>query len=113
MPYESAWGGSTARRPGNGELMGAAAEQVQAVYGELGLQLRTDGHELPDHLVVEWEALACALERRAPTAAAFLLDEHLGRWMVPFCAAVAAETELPFYRELAQITPAWTAALAP
>jgi TorA maturation chaperone TorD len=93
-------------------LMGAAADSVTQVYRDLGLEVRGDAHELPDHLLVEFEALAYALEHEAGGATAELLNEHLGRWVEPFCAAVSAESEEPFYRALAGITPAWTAALA-
>jgi TorA maturation chaperone TorD len=110
-PYESLWRSDL---PANeqGSLMGAAADAVTGVYRDLGLEVRGDAHELPDHLLVEYEALAYALEHEAGDAIAELLNEHLGRWVEPFCAAVGAEAEEPFYRALAGITPEWTAALA-
>jgi putative dimethyl sulfoxide reductase chaperone len=110
-PYESIWSADGAS-PDAGTLMGAAADAVSGVYRELGLELRGDAHELPDHLVVEWEALAYALEHDATEAATELLSEHLARWMGPFCEAVRLQTAEPVYHLLATITPAWTAALA-
>jgi len=110
-PYESLWCGDAARTQ-DGMLMGAAADAVSTVYRDLGLEVRDDAHELPDHLVVEWEALAYALEHDATDAATELLRSHLARWIEPFCEAVSAESAEPVYRVLAAVTLAWTAALA-
>jgi len=88
--------------------MAAAATDVERIYRELGLQVRADVHELPDHLVVEWEALAYALEHDAEDEAAELGREHLASWVPAFCAAVASETEQPFYAALARVTSGWT-----
>ena len=110
-PYESLWRGDLPPQE-HGMLMTSAAEAVGDVYRTLGLRLRTDPRELPDHLLVEWEALAYALESGSPDASDLLLRDHLARWMAPFCQAVTDETEHPFYTTLAMLTPAWTAALA-
>lgn len=113
LPYESAWTGSEMSQREDGILMSVAAEEVQAIYGTLGLELGVDAHELPDHLVVELEAVAYALAHARDDAAAQMLQDHLGRWLRPFCAAVAAQAEEPFYRVLAEVTPSWTAVLGP
>jgi putative dimethyl sulfoxide reductase chaperone len=110
-PYESLWR-TDAPPAEQGSLMSGAADAIQRVYGDLGLRMRTDARELPDHLLVEWEALAAALDHHATEPARELLREHLAAWMAPFCRAVAAETEEPFYAVLAGLTPIWTAALA-
>jgi TorA maturation chaperone TorD len=110
-PYESLWRADQPRRE-QGRLMGAAAAEVVRIYQDLGLQVRTDAHELPDHVAVEWEALAYAFEHDAAEASVDLARAHLAVWMSPFCAAVAAETEQSFYTALARLTPEWTAALA-
>ena len=91
--------------------MGPAASDIVRVYRRIGLQVRADVHELPDHLAIEWEALAFALEHDATEAAAALVDEHLALWVPRFCEAVAHETAQPFYAALASLTAAWTAAL--
>jgi len=108
-PYESLWRTDAPRRE-QGRLMGASSADVTRLYGELGLRVRFDAHELPDHLVVEWEALAYALDHGAPDAAAALAREHLALWLPGFCAAVGAATEDPFYAALARLTPEWLAA---
>lgn len=109
-PYESLWRTDQPRRD-QGRLMAGCAADVARVYADLGLRVRADAHELPDHLVVEWEALAYAFERNATDAAVALGREHLAAWMPAFCAAVAGLTTEPFYAALAQVTPEWTAAL--
>jgi TorA maturation chaperone TorD len=111
LPYESLWSSGVPRREA-GSVMGPAALAVSDLYRTTGLTLRDDAHELPDHVVIEWEALAYALERGADEAAAELLETHLARWMDPFCTAVQREAEQPFYARLAALTRAWTAALA-
>lgn len=110
-PYESLWRTDAPRRE-QGRLMAACAVEVARIYAQLGLRVRADAHELPDHLVVELEALAFALEQGADDAAAALQREHLASWLPPFCARVEAETTHPFYRALAQRTPGLVAAIA-
>lgn len=110
-PYESLWRDDVPRRE-QGRLMGDVAEDVARIYRDIGLSVRADAHELPDHIAAEWEALAYALEEGADDAADELARAHLAVWMPPFCAAVAAATEEPFYAALAEVTSAWTVALA-
>jgi putative dimethyl sulfoxide reductase chaperone len=110
-PYESLWRTDAPRRE-QGRLMGSFAADAVRIYGELGLRLRPEAHELPDHVVVEWEALAHAFEHDAAGAVSALASDHLSVWMPGFCAAVGAETGEPFYAVLALLTPAWTTALA-
>lgn len=109
-PYESLWRGDVRRRE-QGSLMGEAAAGVVGIYRGLGLGVRPEAHELPDHVAVEWEALAYALDVGDTEAAAALVRDHLAVWMPPFCTAVAAEADVPFYAALAQLTERWTAAL--
>jgi TorA maturation chaperone TorD len=110
-PYESLWRFDGPKRE-QGRLMGASASDIARLYSDIGLRVRTDAHELPDHLVIEWEALAFALENDEAEPAASLLNEHLAVWVPSFCEAVQAETVEPFYTALASLTTAWTAALA-
>ncbi len=107
-PYESLWHADTREQ---GSLMGAPADAMSTLYRRIGLEVREDSHELPDHLLLECEALACALERD-PASAGELLEDHLGVWIGPFCTAVTAATEEPFYVTLAELTPRWLAALS-
>jgi len=106
-PYESLWREDLPRRE-RGRLMGDAADDVVRIYRETGLRVRAGAHELPDHVAVEWEALAYALEQGADDAAEGLARMHLAAWMGPFCSAVATATAEPFYALLAELTSAWT-----
>lgn len=110
-PYESLWRNDAAQHE-QGMLMGAAADAVERIYRGLGVRIRGEAHELPDHLLVEWEALAYALHHDATKPADALLHDHLSIWMAPFCDAVAGETHEQYYATLAELTSAWTAALA-
>ena len=110
-PYESLWRTDLPAQE-HGMLMTSAADAVQALCRALGLKLRTEPHELPDHLLVEWEALAYALDRGATDVSDALLRDHLVHWMPPFCQAVSEATSEPFYTQLAALTPVWTAALS-
>jgi TorA maturation chaperone TorD len=110
-PYESLWRTDAPRRE-RGRLMGSSAADAVRIYRELGLRLRPEAHELPDHLVVQLEALAHALEHDVAGAARALARDHLSGWMPGFCAAVGVETGEPFYAVLSRLTLAWTGALA-
>lgn len=91
---------------------------VLALYGEGGFEVGDDFGELPDHVAVELEFLYLltynknqALEAGNSEECAAIesvkrrfLDEHLGAWVAPFCAAIRAGAETVFYRELADIT---------
>lgn len=110
-PYESLWREDVARRE-QGVLMGAAAAEVAAIYAALGLAVSAGAHELPDHLAVEWEAFAYALEQGEDEAASALLAGHLAVWTPRFHDAVAAQAAEPFYGALARVSSAWTSALS-
>ncbi len=74
--------------------------------------------DLPDHVAAELEFLYLLLFRRAEAlrngddeAAARnaslqrrFLDEHLGRWIGPFAAAIRGGAQAAFYRELAGLS---------
>jgi ferredoxin len=82
-PYESMWSAGSGRRIDEGVLMGAPAEAVSGVYRDLGLGLRTDAHELPDHL--EPRATADAALVLRPPDSTFAVDARaspLGRLQI-------------------------------
>jgi TorA maturation chaperone TorD len=110
-PYESLWREGQPRLE-QGRLMATAAAEAQDIYRDLGLSVRSSAHELPDHVAIEWEALAYAVEQGADEQAEQLARNHLAGWMPAFCAAVATETTVPFYETLTRLTLAATAALA-
>ncbi len=110
-PYESMWMDDAP--PERGIMMGSAAGAVLNLYHRAGLTMRPHPGELPDHLVVETEALTWCLERnRGPAVAHALITEHLARWVPRFCAAVQTAARHPYYQALAELTPCWIDALA-
>ena len=101
-----------------GQLWGASTVEVRKFIEGTGLRYETKYRGLPDHIGVELEFLE-ALTRREEEAWAEddeegvrrclaverrFLDEHLLRWVVPFCDKVIAAAELSFYRSLASLT---------
>ena len=111
-PYGSIWleGGNT--------VMGESTMAVQELYGEGGFDMSGDFREVPDHIAVELEFLYLliyreneahrngdteALQAKAALRKRFL-DEHLGRWVGPFTAAVRAGAQSSYYRQLAEFT---------
>lgn len=113
-PYGSVWLGDT--QP----LMQDSTVAVLALYGDGGFEVADDFRDLPDHIAAELEFLYLLLFREAAArhsgdadaqaaaaAAALrrrLLDEHLGRWIGPFAAALREHAQTAFFRELAALT---------
>lgn len=107
-PYESAWR----------EGPGASGPPILALYRAGGFDIGEDFRDLPDHVACELEYLYLLLYREADgralgdreevaeatAARSRLLDQHLGRWIGPFTAAVASGAQSAFYRELATLT---------
>jgi len=114
-PYGSVW--LDARQT----LMQDSTQAVLALYAEGGFDMDNEFRDLPDHIAAELEFLYLLLFRqaeaerdgdaRATEEYAGLrrrfLDEHLGRWVEPFAAAIRAGAETDFYRELAGLTEAF------
>jgi TorA maturation chaperone TorD len=106
-PYESYWRIDVSADIRN-TLMGPCTADLNRLYGELGLQLAPSGGELPDHVAIEFEALAFALSLEGvPTVAKSLFFDHVKKWLPRLCRAVAREAETPFYKQLTDVTMAW------
>lgn len=119
LPYESAWL----------EKQGVpAAEATQALLGlfaDGGFEVDPEFRDLPDHIAVELEFLYTTFFRMAaairdgdqPAINELtdlrhrLIDLHLGRWFPDFHAAVNAGAQCRFYRELADLTAQFIAAV--
>lgn len=111
-PYGSSWLGAPTS-PAENPL-----PSILALYREGGFELDPELAELPDHVAIELEFLylliftahqaALAGDAAAVAGKEALLQrffsQHLGAWIGPFTAAVAAGAETPFYRELASLT---------
>lgn len=111
-PYASAWLG------GQPEMLPESTQALLGLYAQGGFEMADDFRDLPDHVAVELEFLYLlnhrhnlahaegdtpGMQATAKLRQAFL-DDHLGRWLDRFCAALAAHAQCSFYRELAGIT---------
>jgi len=111
-PYGSVW------LEGQNSVMGDSTMAVQKLYQEGGFDMSEDFREVPDHVAVELEFLylliyreneaqrngeAEALREKAALRKRFL-DEHLGRWIGPFTAAMRDGAQSGYYRQLAELT---------
>jgi TorA maturation chaperone TorD len=120
-PYGSVWLGTEKT------LMQDSTMAVLAMYEEGGFDIAEDFRELPDHVAAELEFLYLLLFRenraiesgdlaaREEVAAVKkrFLDEHLGRWIVAFAAAMKAGAQCAFYRELADLTRRFVSIASP
>ena len=111
-PYESAWMAASAPTDEH------PAPEVLALYSEFGFEVDAEVMESPDHVAVELEFLYLLMftlrqstragdeDKLAATEQILrrFMDQHLGVWLGPFCAAVAAGAQTAFYRELAAFT---------
>lgn len=117
QPYGAIW------LSGEKVLMQESTIAVLDLYAAAGFELDEDFHDLPDHVAAELECLYLLTYRAVgarlegddsgTTALALrarLLDEHLGRWIPPFAAAVRDHARTGFYRELADLTSWFIAA---
>ena len=106
-PYESYWRNDVSadiRR----SLMGPCTVDLNRLYSEIGLEVTPGSGELPDQLTIELEALAYSLSLDDGEAVArSLFVDHLAKWLSRLCRAVTHEAELPFYRDLAELTTSW------
>ncbi len=106
-PYESFWRDDVPIDLWH-SLMGPCTADLRRLYRELGIDMDPAAGELPDHVAVEFEALAYALSRpdRGHVAGA-LVTGHLDQWLPRLCRAVASEAGHPFYAGLAAVTVDW------
>lgn len=111
-PYGSVW------LEGEKVVMGDSSMAVLDLYREGGFELDEYFREVPDHIAAELEFLYLlnfqqneahrANDSEAWAKAANLksrfLQNHLGRWVNPFTAAMTAGAETDFYKALAAVT---------
>ena len=116
-PYGSVWLDADA------PLMGDSTMAVLQHYEDAGFEVDEGFRDLPDHIAVELEFLYVLLFREAEvrlrqdtqTLAGLarmrqrFLGEHLGQWVGPFAAAVAAGAQTSYYRDLAELTARFVA----
>lgn len=116
-PYGSVW------LTGEKTLMQDSTMAVLELYQEGGFDMDEEFRELPDHVAAELEFLYLLIHKEnearmmndteAAAAArelkARFLEEHVGKWISPFAAALRTGAQSPFYRELADLTERFVA----
>ncbi|RMF87316.1 MAG: hypothetical protein D6736_13090 [Nitrospinota bacterium] len=116
-PYESVY-----RTPG-GWVMGECTLEVLQMYREEGLYPDAGYKDLPDHISMELEYMACLCQREAEARERGeeegvrlygekehrFLKAHLASWIPQFCARVLEAASLPFYPHWARIAHAFIA----
>jgi TorA maturation chaperone TorD len=112
MPYASFWLGADA------SMRHEATTAVLELYERGGFEVSDDFRDLPDHIAVELEFLYLLIFSRNParlegdpdavavadTLRQRFVNRHLAAWVDRFAAAVRANAETGFYRELADMT---------
>jgi len=101
-----------------GTLWSAATVEVKKFIEATGLNYQPDYKGFPDHISVEFELMEAlarreaqawaesdeAIARNCVTVQKKFLEEHLIQWIPDFCENVTQQTELPFYRAVAELT---------
>lgn len=101
-----------------GRHWGASTVEVKKFVESLGLKYKEDDRSMPDHVSVEFELMQKIIkkEKQAWTEDGgkdvlhfiriekMFLDDHLSKWIPRFCDKVINEAELPFYKEIANLT---------
>lgn len=97
-PYGSVW------LEGDKVLMGDSTMAVKELYRAGGFELADDFNEVPDHIAVELEFLYLLIYQDHVDLRQRFLQDHLGRWIEPFTAAMEQGARTDFYRLLAELT---------
>ena len=112
-PYESAW--IAGRDP---MLVDEVTQSVLDSYRQGGYDVDLTFRDLPDHIAAELEFLYTLMFREARAAASGndaeraeaidlrrrFVEQHLGRWIGPFAAALREGGETQLYCALANLT---------
>lgn len=99
------------------QVMGSSTQAALECYRSAGLTLADDFPELPDHIAVELEFCSYLLQRQLQALAdddqadaehwheqrRTFLQQHLGRWVKPFCANLREQADTALYRHLGDL----------
>lgn len=100
-----------------GNLWGKSTVEVKKFIETAGLEYKSEYSGLPDHISVELEFMQELTKRELQAwkekdreGALYCLkiekkfiDEHLIKWIPPFCDKIISEAELSFYREMSRL----------
>jgi TorA maturation chaperone TorD len=101
-----------------GKLWGASTVEVKKFVESLGLKYKESDTSIPDHISVELELMQKVIEKEKQAWSAnggkdvlhflkiekMFMEDHIIKWISQFCDKVIAETEVSFYREMAELT---------
>ncbi len=103
-PYEGLWeAGDSAKRQW----------EVKKFYSFFGLGLNKQLNEVPDHIIFELEFMHFLIFNMVDNkdqhehflhAQKDFLERHLGQWVTKFCNLLTEKTDIPFYKQLANVT---------
>ncbi|MES9924966.1 MAG: molecular chaperone TorD family protein [Candidatus Thiodiazotropha endolucinida] len=102
----------------SGGLWGARTVEVKKFIETTGLDYASQFTGLPDHISVELEFMQKLADWEADkwiemdrisaeyclSIQRMFLQQHILAWIPKFCDAVIAQADIPFYRELAELT---------
>jgi TorA maturation chaperone TorD len=112
MPYASFW------LTDDQSMRHDATTAVLDMYEQGGFEVDEEVHELPDHVAIELEFLYALMFRlneatrqgghvdssKDNLLIRTLVNDHLGKWIPQFAAAIRAQAETKFYVALADLT---------
>lgn len=99
---------------GDGSVMGEDSLWVLKQYQKMGIEIKTDTHDLPDHISVETSYIYFLIHKEVEHLSADnhqlariyfdsqkeFLSRHFNLWVPKFCQAGLKHTENTFYRSL-------------
>jgi TorA maturation chaperone TorD len=117
-PYASVHGGKE-----GSDLEGPATGRLRDFIAAAGIAYQSSYRGMADHICVELELMAKLTKLRAAAETAeesseisrclelerVFVEQFLAPWVPRFCAKAGAAAELPFYRQIAELTAAFIA----
>ncbi len=84
-------------------VMGNSTLEVLESYGNAGLKVLENFHDLPDHVAVELEFLYYLTNNENREAHDSFMKEHFSKWIPAFCEQVEKNDRIGFYRHAAAV----------
>lgn len=108
---------------GGNEYWGEGTVRVKKFMAAAGLEVADEFSGMPDHISAELEFMQLLAEQEATywtddniEAAGNItlvqqrfFDEHLSQWVPQFCDKIVDQAELPFFKEMAELTKGFVA----
>lgn len=99
-PCESLYNYPVGDKP---RLWGRMTEEVRELYRSAGLMIDEEIDLIPDHVSAELLFMGYLIDNGLEEVQAEFLDEHLLKWIPPFCEEVKNRAETTFYKEVADL----------